>query len=75
MFRSINRRVAIGVWFALLTIVAGVGLLSGAPITMRSGAFWFFVVCSVPSAVMLVMWHGDPPLTAAAVIHAADQKA
>lgn len=74
MFRSMNRRVAICVWFALLLAVAGVGLLSGAPITMRSGAFWFFVCC-VPPAVMLMMWHGAPPLTAAEVIHAVDHKA
>ena len=73
MFRSINRRVIIGVWFALLATVAAVGLVLGVPITMRSGAFWFFVCC-VPPAVMLMVWHGDPPLTASQVIHG-DHKA
>jgi hypothetical protein len=74
MFRSTNRRVTIGVWFGLLVAVAGVGLLSGVPFTMRSGAFWFFV-CSVPPAVMLMVWRGAPPPTVAEVIYAVDQKA
>jgi hypothetical protein len=74
MFRSMNRRVTIGVWFALLLAVAGVGLLSGAPITVRSSAFWF-CVCSVPPAVMLMLWRGAPPLTAAQVIRTVDQQA
>ena len=73
MFRSTNRRVTIGVWLALLVAVAGIGLLSGAPITMGSVAFWF-LVCSVPPAVMLMVWRGAPPLTVAEVIYAADQK-
>ncbi len=74
MFRSMNRRVTIGVWFALLVAVAGIGLLSGVPITMRSGAFWF-LVSSVPPAIMLIVWRGAPPLTVAEVIYAVDQKA
>jgi len=74
MFRSMNRRITVGVWITLLVAVAGIGLLSGASITMRSVAFWF-LVCSVPPAVMLMVWRGAPPLTVAEVIYAVDQKA
>ena len=74
MFRSTSRRVTIGVWFALLATAAAAGLLSGAPITMGSAAFWFFV-CSVPPAIMLMLWRDAPPPTVAEVIYAVDHKA
>jgi hypothetical protein len=74
MFRSMKRRITIGGWFTLLVAAAGIGLLSGSPIGIRSVAFWF-LICSVPSAVMLMVWGGAPPLTVAEVIYAAEQKA
>ena len=74
MFKATNRRVTIGVWFALLATLAAVGLVLGVPITIRSLAFWF-LVCSVPPAIMLMVWRGAPPLTVAEVLYAVDQKA
>jgi hypothetical protein len=73
MFTSTNRRTVIGFWFAALVAVAGVGALSGVPMTMSTGALWL-VACVVPPAVMLMVWRGAPPPTVAEILHAANRR-
>ena len=72
MSRSINRRTAIAVWFAVLVAAAGAGALSGVSITIGTIALWF-IACVVPPAVMLMVWRGAPPPTVAAILHAVDR--
>ena len=63
----------IGVWFAVLVVVAGAGARSGVSITIGISALWF-VACVVPPAVMLMVWRGAPPPTVAEILHAVDQR-
>ena len=73
MSGSINRRTVVGVWLAVLVVVAGVGALSGVSITIGISALWVFA-CVVPSAVMLMIWRGAPAPTVAEVLHAVDRR-
>jgi hypothetical protein len=72
-FRSPNLRIAIGVWFALLVAVAGVGALAGASVTLGNSALWLLAGI-VPPAVMLMVWRGAPPATVAEILHTVDRR-
>ena len=73
MSRSVNRRIVIGVWLAVLVAVAGAGALSGVSITIGTSALWLFA-CVVPPAVMLMIRRGAQPPTVAQVLHAVDRR-
>lgn len=73
MSRSVNRRIFIGVWLAVLVAVAGAGALSGVSITIDSLALWF-IACVVPTVIMLMVWRGAPSPTVADILHAADRR-
>ncbi len=64
---------SIGVWFAIVAAVAGLGPLSGAPITIGTGVL-ALVVGLVPPAIMLKLWGGAPPQTVAELLHATDRE-
>ena len=74
MFQSITRPIAIGIWFALLLLVAAVGEVIGMPITAAAGSLWV-AACVVPPAIMLLVWRGAPPQTVAEVLHSVDHQA
>jgi hypothetical protein len=73
MFKSINVRILIGAWIAVLIVVAGTAALSGVSITFGNSALWF-VACVVPPAVMLMVWRGAPPPTMAEILYAVDRR-
>jgi hypothetical protein len=73
MFRSSNLGIAIGVWFAILVALAGIGALAGAAITLENSALWFLAGI-VPPAVMLMVWRGAPPATVAEILHTVDRR-
>jgi hypothetical protein len=73
MFRSPNLRIAIGVWFAILVAVAGVGALAGASVTLGNTTLWLLAGI-VPPAVMLMVWRGAPPATVAEILHTVDRR-
>ena len=74
MFQSINRPIAVGLWCALLLVIAGVGVVAGVPITAAASSLWV-AACLVPPAIMLMVWRGAPPQTVAEVLHAVDRQA
>jgi hypothetical protein len=72
MSNAPNRGTIIGVWFAVLAVVAGAGAVGGAAITMGTPAL-LLVACLVPPAIMLMVWRGAPPPTVAELLHAVDR--
>jgi len=73
MWKSLDRRTVIGVWFAVFLALAGAAVLSGVSITVGTSALWL-LACVVPSAVLLMVWRGAPPATVAEIIHAVDRR-
>ena len=71
MSKAPSRGTIIGVWFAVLAVVAGAGAVGGASITMGTRAL-LLVACLVPPAIMLMVWRGAPPPTVAELLHAVD---
>ena len=74
MFQSITRPIAIGIWFALLLLIAAVTEVVGMPITAAASSLWV-AACVVPPAIMLLVWRGAPPKTVAEVLHSVDNQA
>jgi hypothetical protein len=72
MSKSPSRGTIIGVWFTVLAVVAGAGAVGGVSITMGTRAL-LLVACLVPPAIMLMVWRGAPPLTAAGLLYAIDR--
>ena len=63
----------IGVWFAIVAAVAGLGPLLGAPITVGTGTL-MLVVGLVPPAIMLKLCGGAPPQTVAELLRDTDRE-
>jgi hypothetical protein len=74
MLQSITRPIAIGIWFALLLLIAAVSEVVGMPITAAASSLWV-AACVVPPAIMLLVWRGAPPQTVAEVLHSVDNQA
>ena len=72
MSNTPNRGTIIGIWFAVLAAVAGAGAVGGVSITMGTHTL-LLVACLVPPAIMLIVWRGAPPPTAAELLHAVDR--
>jgi hypothetical protein len=70
MSKAMNRGTIIGVWFAVLAVVAGAGAVGGVSLTMGTRTL-LLVACLVPPAIMLMVWRGAPPPTVAELLHAA----
>jgi hypothetical protein len=74
MSNSLNRGAVIGVWFAVIAVLAGAGAVEGVSIMMGTRAL-LLVACLVPPAIMLMVWRGAPPPTVAELLHAVDPHA
>jgi hypothetical protein len=74
MLQSITRPVAVGIWIALLAILAAAVEVAGMPITAAASSLWV-AACVVPPAIMLLVWRGAPPQTVAEVLHSVDHQA
>jgi hypothetical protein len=72
MSNALNRGTIIGVWFAVLAVVAGGGAVGGVSSTVGTRAL-LLVACLVPPAIMLMVWRGTPRLTVAELLHAVDR--
>jgi hypothetical protein len=72
MSNALNRGTIIGVWFAVLAVVAAAGAVGGVSSTMGTRAL-SLVACLVPPAIMLMVWRGAPPPTVAELRHAVDR--
>jgi hypothetical protein len=73
MLNNISREQSIAIWVAGVIVVMACSLLAGAAITIGSGALWL-VAAVVPPAVMVLLWHGEPPLTVRQMLAAVDKQ-
>ena len=72
MSNAPSRGTIIGVWFAVLAVVAGAGAVGSPSITLGTRAL-VLVACLVPPALMLMVWRGAPPPTVAELLHDVDR--
>ena len=74
MLNTMSRGTAIGVWFAIVAVVAAITTVAlGVVVTTGTGLL-LLGACFVPPAVMLIVWRGAPPITIAEVLHEADRR-
>jgi hypothetical protein len=64
----------IQVWFAAVALVVVAGVAFGAAVTVSTGAM-LLALSLVPPAIVLLLWPGVQPLTAAEVLHGRDRRA
>ena len=68
MLKSMTRSKLIQVWFAAVALVVVASLAFGASLTLSSGALLLALVL-VPPGVVLMLWPGPQPATAADVLY------
>jgi hypothetical protein len=74
MLKDMTRSRLIQVWFVAVALVVAAGAASGAAVTAGTGAI-LSVLCLVPPAIVLLLWSGIQPLTAAEVLYGRDRRA
>jgi hypothetical protein len=74
MLKDMTRSRLIQVWFAAVALVVVAGVASGAAVTVSTGAM-LLALSLVPPAIVLMLWPGVQPLTAADVVHGRDRRA
>jgi hypothetical protein len=73
MLTFLNRRTAIGFWLAIVASIAALGAWWGVPLSAGSASL-MLIAGVVPSVMVLVVWRGAPPPTAAEILHAAEER-
>ena len=71
MLNKISCTQMAGAWIAAVIVIIACAVVAGADITVSAGELWL-VAAVVPPAVMLLLWHGAPPVTAADLLYAVD---
>jgi hypothetical protein len=74
MPNNISRGWVAGSWLAGCAVIAAVGIVAGAPLTLGMLEL-VLMACLVLPAVMLLIWHGPPAQTVAELLHATDDVA
>jgi hypothetical protein len=74
MLKDMTRSRLIQSWFAAVALVVVASVALGAAVTVSTGAL-LLALSVVPPAIMLVLWPGPQPATAAEVLHGADPRA
>ena len=72
-WQNMSRMSWVGAWCAGVCVAGAVSVVAGAAITSASIELWL-AAGIVPPAVMLLVWRGAPPLTAAEVLYAVDSQ-
>jgi len=73
VLRDMTRSRLIQVWFAAVALVVVAGVALGAAVTVGTGTM-LFALSLVPPAIVLLLWPGVQPLTAAEVLHGGDRR-
>ena len=73
MMKNMTRSRVIQVWFAAVALVAAAGVAFGVAMTLGTGTM-LLALSFVPPAIVLLLWPGNQPLTAAEVIHGTDRR-
>jgi hypothetical protein len=72
MLKNISRARLLGAWFGTVALVLAGCLAGGVTVTAGNVVLWS-VVCLVPPAVMLFVWHaGASAVTMTELLHAVD---
>ena len=69
MLKNISRTQVVGAWVAAVLVLMAGSIVAGAHLTVGTGALWL-VASVMPPGVMLLLWHGAPPVTVAEVLYA-----
>jgi hypothetical protein len=72
MLRNISRGQVVGAWVAAVIVLIACSVVAGAVITVGLAELWV-IACLVPPGIVLLLWHGDRPLSAAQLIDAVDR--
>jgi hypothetical protein len=73
MLNDMSRSRVIQVWFAAVALVVVAGVAFGASVTVGTGAL-LLALCLVPPAIILMLWPGVQPPTAAEVLHGTNRR-
>ena len=68
MWNNISRLRMVGMWCALVLLIAAVSVVAGVAMTLATVG-WFLAICLIPPVVMLFVWRGAPPPTVAELLH------
>jgi hypothetical protein len=68
----LSRAQWIGAWFATVAVVVACSVVVGVTLTLSSIVF-LAAMSVVPPAIVLLVWRGAPPATAAEVLYAVDR--
>jgi hypothetical protein len=74
MLKNLTRAKLIRIWFAAVVAMIAGGASLGARVTASTGAM-LLGLCLVPPAIVLLLWPGVQPPTAADVLHDVDRRA
>ena len=71
MLKHISRMQVAVAWCVSVVMVGAIAAVTGGTsVTLANGGL-LLMVGLIPPAIMLLVWHGPPPLTIAEVLHAA----
>jgi hypothetical protein len=73
MLKEMTRSRAIQSWFTAVTLIAITSIALGASITVSTGAF-LLALSVVPPTIVLLLWPGPQPATAADVLYGSDRR-
>ena len=73
MLKEMTRSRLIQIWFSAVVLIVVAGLALGVNVT---GGTWTLLagLCLVPPAMVLMLWPGVQPPTAADVLHGIDRR-
>jgi hypothetical protein len=73
MLNDMTRSKVIQVWCVAVALVVAAALAFGVSVTVGTGVM-LLALCLVPPAILVVLWPGVQPPTAAEVLHDADRR-
>ena len=68
ILKNTARAQLVGAWVAAVLVMMACTVVAGAAITISSAELWV-LACLMPPGVMLLLWHDDPPVTVAELLH------
>jgi hypothetical protein len=74
MLRDMTRSRLIQMWFATISLFAVAAVALGVTVTVGTAAT-LLALSLVPPAIVLVLWPGIQPMTAADVLYGSDRRA
>jgi hypothetical protein len=73
VMKAMTRTKLIQIWLAAVALVVAASFAFGMVVTVGTGAM-LLALCLVPPTIVLFLWPGVPPPTAAEVLHGVDRR-